>query len=357
MTTNAARSVPAAWTAVALFATVLAPIGGAGIATAADSVVPTENRVANLSRQSSADGSKIVDMSTTDGHAFRVQVYSAAMDRNILVEVQRSRSAGPAPTLYLLNGGGGGEDAATWRRQTDVLDYLARKSVNVVQPVGGKFSYYTDWAKTDPVLGVNKWRTFLTEELPPLVDARFRGNGVNAIAGLSMAATSVLQLATARPDLYRSVAAYSGCPHVSDRAGHSLIEMVVGAGGGDVNNMYGPADSPAWADNDPYVHADRLRGKSIFISSGSGLPGVHDNINDPHLVAPGLGALVNQVAIGGAIENVTHQCTVDFEHRLNLLGIPATFDIDENGSHSWGYWQDMFKKSWPVLAAGLGIAA
>ena len=46
------------------------------------------------------------------------------------------------------------------------------KHVNVVMPVGGKFSMYTDWNADDPVLGRNKWQTYLTKELPAAVNAR-----------------------------------------------------------------------------------------------------------------------------------------------------------------------------------------
>ncbi|MCX0269630.1 esterase family protein, partial [Nocardia zapadnayensis] len=41
--------------------------------------------------------------------------------------------------------------------------------------------------------------------------------------------------------------------------------------------------------------------------------------------------------------------------RLDSLGIPATFNFRDSGTHSWGYWEDEFKVSWPVLARGLGI--
>ncbi|MDJ0114615.1 alpha/beta hydrolase-fold protein, partial [Rhodococcus erythropolis] len=77
----------------------------------------------------------------------------------------------PRPTLYLLNGAGGGEDRATWQRQTDVNEFFADKNVNVVTPLEGAFSYYTDWVNDDPSLGRQKWQTFLTQELPPVIDA------------------------------------------------------------------------------------------------------------------------------------------------------------------------------------------
>ncbi len=54
----------------------------------------------------------------------------------------------------------------SWYNNTDVTNFFADKHVNVVLPVGGKYSMYTDWDADDPVLGRNKWQTFLTRELP-----------------------------------------------------------------------------------------------------------------------------------------------------------------------------------------------
>ncbi|MFZ2178669.1 MAG: alpha/beta hydrolase-fold protein, partial [Rhodococcus sp. (in: high G+C Gram-positive bacteria)] len=134
-----------------------------------------------------ADGSALDHITTVDDRRLTVHVYSAAMDDVIPLEVIRpADSSVPRPTLYLLNGAGGGEDSATWQARTDVVSFFADKNVNVVTPVGGAFSYYTDWKQRDPVLGLQKWTTFLTRELPPIVDATLGTTGMNAIVGLSM---------------------------------------------------------------------------------------------------------------------------------------------------------------------------
>ena len=61
------------------------------------------------------------------------------------------------------------------------------------------------------------------------------------------------------------------------------------------------------------------------------------------------------VALGGLIEAGVNACTHHLQQRLDQLNIPATYDYTPTGTHSWGYWQDAFEKSWPVLASGLGI--
>ncbi|MFC6010562.1 alpha/beta hydrolase [Nocardia lasii] len=303
------------------------------------------------------DGSR-GEVTSVDGRQVSVRIHSAAMGRDVAVTVQRPADTSvPRPSLYLVNGAGGGEDTATWSRNTDVVDFLADKNVNVVMPVGGAWSYYTDWHAPDPTLGVNKWRTFFLDELPVVIDTMFDTTGRNAIAANSMTATSVLQLAIARPGLFASVAAYSGCAQISDPVGRRFVDVVVATGGGNAANMYGPPGDPAWAANDPVVHAEGLRGTKLYVSNGNGLPGEFDKLGDPHLITWGPVGLANQVVIGGVIEAATNWCTRNLQQRLADLDIPATFDLSTQGTHSWGYWQKAFKNSWPLLAEGMEIPA
>ncbi|MFE5475263.1 alpha/beta hydrolase [Nocardia sp. NPDC056541] len=326
---------------------------GNGLADGRDPIVEAKKLLAT---PTTANGSNIIS-SRVDDRNLTMLVFSAAMNKGITVKVQRPKDASvPRPALYLLNGAGGGEDRATWWQNTDVGDFLATKDVNVVMPIGGAWAYYTDWQQDDPALGRNKWRTFLLDELPPLVDAALGTNGVNAIAANSMTATAVLQLAEAKPGFYQSVAGYSGCAQISDPIGKQFTKLVVETyGGGDVGNMYGADDDPAWVANDPVVHAEKLRGTRLFVSDASGLPGPHDRIDDPYMMNPTPFGLANQLVVGGIIEAAVNWCTRNLESRLDELGIPATFDRQASGTHSWGYWRDAFYRSWPVLAAGLGL--
>ncbi|MFD3459007.1 alpha/beta hydrolase [Nocardia fluminea] len=308
--------------------------------------------------QSVTVGGSRAEVTSIEGRQVTVRIHSAAMGREISVKVQRPADTSvPRPSLYLVNGAGGGEDTATWEQNTDVVDFLAGKDVNVVMPIGGAWSYYTDWREPDPMLGVNKWRTFFLDELPALVDTMFATTGKNAIAANSMTATSVLQLAIAKPGLFRSVAAYSGCAQISDPVGRQFVNVVVGTGGGDASNMYGPPGDPAWVANDPVVNAEGLRGTKLYVSNGNGLPGEFDKLGDSHLVTWGPVGLANQIVVGGVIEATTRWCTKNLQNRLEELDIPATFDLSTQGTHSWGYWQKAFKNSWPLLAEGMEIPA
>ncbi|GAA4487002.1 alpha/beta hydrolase family protein [Rhodococcus olei] len=332
-------------------------VGRIAAATAALTVLPLLGvgavaNAADVPQAVAANGSKLERIDGS-GRQVTAYVHSVSMDKTIPLKIQLpADTSAPRPTLYLLNGAGGGEDSATWQRRTDVASFFSDKNLNVVTPVGGAFSYYTDWQKDDPKLGRNKWTTFLTQELPPIIDAAFKGNGVNSLAAISMTGTSVLNLAIDAPGLYKSVAAYSGCAETSTEAGRAYIKLVVESrGGGDTENMWGPENDPQWIANDPVINAEKLRGTQLYVSSGNGLPGAHDNLEETGSPS----ALANQVLLGGAIEGATLLCTNNLFKRLNQLNIPATFDFRPNGTHSWGYWEDDLHKSWPFLANSLGI--
>ncbi len=314
--------------------------------------------VAALGGVAAADGPKesAVTSVVEDGQVWHLKVYSAAMNSEISVDVQRPvDQSKPAPNLYLLSGLDAGLGTANWRDQTTVLAGLAHKQVNVIQPIGGKGSYYADWVKPDPKLGVNKWQTFFTEELPPLLDQTLHSTGLNALAGVSTSGTSVLHLAEVAPGLWKSVAAYSGCAQIADPMGRRFLSLAVETwAGGDLNNMYGPPDSPVWAANDPVVNAEKLRGTPLYISSGSGLA-VSADVDWYEHDAPGPQGMVNLI-VGMAIEAGTDACTNNLKAKLDSLGIPATFDFNSVGTHRWKYWEDTFWQSWPMLAHSMEIA-
>lgn len=298
----------------------------------------------------------VVDSSEIADRTYSVQVWSPSMDRPIGLTVFRAVDPDlPAPTLYLLNGAAGGDGGSSWFDRTDIREFFSDKQVNIVVPVGGAASYYTDWYRDDPVLGRNMWSTFLARELPPVVDSEFGGNGTNSIAGISMAGTSVLQLAIANPGVYRGVASYSGCASTSDPLGRAYVKSVVEMrGGGNTFNMWGPDSDPAWTENDAYVNAEKLRGTQIYISSGSGLPGPLDVIDGPD-VAGSPTKLVEQLAVGALIESATDRCSLQMQDRLESLAIPATYRFRDTGTHSWGYWQGDLHDSWPLLASAMGV--
>ncbi|WP_107653950.1 alpha/beta hydrolase [Nocardia suismassiliense] len=312
--------------AVAVLTLALALLGPAAIGPATASAAQIE-RVDNLSPTRAA-----------------VFIDSPAMGRTVQVQVLHPAGGGPRPAYYLLDGLDPGRTQSTWTNATDAERFFAGSNVNVVLPVGGQASYYTDWAADDPQFGRYQWETFLTEELPPLIDGWFNGNGVNAIGGLSMGGNAAFILAARKPWLYRAVAGYSACPDTGLATGGVMFSIA--NRGGNPLNMWGAPGSPAWAEHDPALLAERLRGKTIYLSSGTGIPGQHELEIKPQLA--------ENIFLGGPVEVGINTCVVAFEQRLRSLGIPARIDYSATGTHSWSYWQDTLHASWPTIAPAIG---
>ncbi len=294
----------------------------------------------------SPDGSHIDHTAPIDARRSLVYVYSAAMNRVIALDVLRAPDdSAPRPTLYLLDGAedGVGSDGreTSWDTKTDLIGFTADKNVNVVTVLDGRYSYYTDWRADDPILGRNKWTTFLTRELPPVIDAAYGTSGRNAIAGVSMSATSVLALAEAAPGLYDSVGSFSGCAQTSTDPGRRYVQAVVASGGGNPWNIWGVDGSPAWVANDPSIDANlqKLRGVNLYISAGSG----------------GADASGRTPPSGGMLESVVEECTRHLEASTTRLGVPATYQYVPGGQHAWPYWQRVLHAAWPGFARSLGI--
>ncbi|MRH86083.1 esterase family protein [Nocardia sp. SYP-A9097] len=267
------------------------------------------------------------------------------MDRTVDVQILLPAvRETPRPTLYMLDGRSAAPDANNWAAKGGALRFFADKNVNVVFTLGGPASYYTDWQHADPKLGTNRWETFLTRELPPLLDAGFGGNGVNGLTGVSMGAEAAMMLAARHPELYRAVGAHSGCYAMSSEFGQAQARAVIGTFGGDPDNMFGPSGDPRWAEHDVVNQAEALRGKTIYLSSGSGIPGEYDGPTNP-----------DAIMFGGPLEAGADMCTRQLADRLTQLGIPAMVDRRLTGTHSWPYWADELPHSWPTISAGLGI--
>ena len=113
-------------------------------------------------------------------------------------------SAGSPPVLYLLHGLS--DDDTIWLRRTSIERYVAPLGLAVVMPQVHR-SYYTDEA-----YGGRYW-TFLSEELPQLVDTFFRlstDRRDTFVAGLSMGGYGAIKWALRQPHRFAAAASLSG---------------------------------------------------------------------------------------------------------------------------------------------------
>ena len=270
------------------------------------------------------------------------------------------------PTLYVLNGGDGGEGSANWIMQTPMIDFYKEKNVNVVVPMEGKFSYYSDWVNDKKNLGGKQmWETFLTKELPPVIEKELQANDKRAITGMSMSATTVLLYAQHHPGFYDAIGSFSGCAQTTKDMGLIAIGLTLDRASSNVNEMWGNGEAfqPGFADapidnylqyNDALINAEKLRGQTMYISNASGLSGRWDYWSSPR--TKGNSAAMAEVeVVGGVIEGATNYCTHQLKAKLDKAGIPAEWNFRPTGTHQWGYWEDDMHLSWPTLAKGMGI--
>ncbi|MFI6871575.1 alpha/beta hydrolase [Nocardia sp. NPDC050406] len=284
----------------------------------------------------------------------RLHIVSAAMRRVVPVDVLRGTGPAPRPTLYLLDGVEA-EPTSDWLTQGGAREFFAGKPVDVVLTSGGVGSMYSDWQRYDDKLGLNRWETFLTEELPPIVEDYLGSDGRRAIAGVSMGAQGAMMLAQRNPGRYLAVAGLSGCYSTADDLGRAITRITVGSRGGDVDNLWGPPTSPEWAAHDSLLGAESLRGTTIYLSAASGLPGVPDLAAISR--APDILDALRTAGGGIALEAGARSCTERFAARLAELGIPATVYYAQDGLHAWPDFAAQLGPAWQTIAGALGVPA
>lgn len=283
-----------------------------------------------------ANGVSVVDnRAVTDTHSI-LDVYSPSMNKVISNDILRPAAGGILPTLYLLNGALGNEDGVGWLNNSSIAEFFADKNVTVAMPIGGRFSFYTDWQGPDPVLGEYKWQTYLTEELPRAIEQTFGSTGRAGVAGLSMSGGPALDLAARSPERFDAAASLSGCPAPSNPLATIGISAMIAGGLNNPFNMWGPPGSPAWRDHDPAVNVEKLRGTAVYVSASAGRPGPVDRI--PVGAVPPFGGI--------AVEALVNYCTSLFVDALHRSGVPATISMRGTGAHTWPLFEDQLREAW-----------
>jgi S-formylglutathione hydrolase FrmB len=267
----------------------------------------------------------------------KVSVYSPAMNKVVVNDVFKAPKPG-APVFYLLPGIDGGDDIAgggiapgakSWFGMTDIQGFFANKNVNVVSPLGGQFSWYTDWVG-DPS---RQYQTYMTRELPPLLNAQYDTNGKNAVGGLSSTGGTALDYAIQAPGQYRAVGSYSGMPSVDPQQ----VSFTLMSGGASADAMWGPPGGPLWAAHDPASNVEKLRGVAVYAAaSASGGVGEVDRLPE------GFGPNIT----GGLIERMVADSTKRFADAAAAAGVPVTYVVRPDGSHTWGLFESEMQESW-----------
>lgn len=285
-------------------------------------------------------------------HRLALFVRSAAMpDELIQVQLLLARDwfanpEGTFPTVWALDGMRASDLANGWTLEANALDFFADKNVNVVLPVGGETSFYTDWQQENN--GKNyKWETFLTQELMPLLKEAFRANDRAAIFGPSMGGTAAVNLAAHHPELFQFAGSFSGYLDTTTTGMPGAISAAMEeVGGYDATAMWGAYSDPAWSYNDPKQNLDNLHNTLLYVSAGSG--------KDDYGQAGSVATRESNYA-GKGLEVLSRMTTQTFVNKAKDANVNVITAFRDSGVHDWPYWQFELGQAWPYMAQALGL--
>ena len=229
----------------------------------------------------------------------------------------------------------------SWFGFTDLQGFFANKNVNVVSPLGGQFSWYTNWVNDRS----KQYQTYMTQELPPLINAEYKTNGKNAVGGLSSTGGTAVDYADSGAGRLPAVGSYSGFLTPSD--GTPEVALTLMGGGANADAMWGPPGGPLWVAHDPSKNVAKLKGVAVYVgASASGGAGRRRQ------AAPRLGDNFT----GGFIERIVADSTRVFADDAAAAGVPVTYIVRPDGSHTWGLFESEMQESWNLtIGPALGV--
>jgi S-formylglutathione hydrolase FrmB len=196
--------------------------------------------------------------------------------------------------------------------------------------------------------GQPEWETFHVHQFIPWIDGNQRTVAARrgrAIAGLSQGGFCSLSYAVRHPDLFTSVAGFSGAAEIDrDPTAIALVTPVIeatasGLDGAGPDDMFGPrvTNELNWQAHDPGTLSTNLRGMQIALWTGNGQPGPLDSGPSN----PG----------AEAIEAGVFQLNQLFHSHLVDEGIPSIYRYYGNGTHTWPYWaRDLREYVGPLMS-------
>jgi len=167
------------------------------------------------------------------------------------MDVMRTQKK-PLPVLYLLHGLS--DDHTRWMRQTRIEQYAEKYRIAIVMPAVAR-SFYTDMDS-----GAGKYFTFVSEELPRVMESYFplsKKREDRFAAGLSMGGYGAMKLGLRLPDRYGAIASLSGALEM-ERDYHRP------RGGGEaefvheLNGIFGSEEELLSSDNNLSLVAEKL---------------------------------------------------------------------------------------------------
>ncbi|WP_291475421.1 alpha/beta hydrolase-fold protein [Corynebacterium sp.] len=279
-----------------------------------------------------------IHSSNMPGRTMQVQIHLA---RDWYKDPERT-----FPSLWQLGPLYSREDESAWSYSTDAVSFYSDKNVNVVMPIGGGGTFYSDWVNDVDGKPI-KWESFLMDELIPILKTQWRTNDKRGINGLSMGGTSAAVLAARHPDKFNFMASFSGYLDTTSVGMPQLFGMIDKEAGYDVTDMWGPYYSRQWREHDPKLLVRGMKGMGIYVAAGNGFTGAHDN--------PGVLPSVPADLRSATMESMARVTSQSFVNAAKVAGVDVTTRWRPTGTHIWPYWTHEMKESWPMAARYLGL--
>lgn len=205
------------------------------------------------------------------------------------------------PVLYLLHGLS--DDDTIWTRRTSIERYASNLGLAVVMPQVGR-SFYCD-----EVHG-NRYWTFLSEELPALVNSSFNVSSCREdtfVAGLSMGGYGAFKWALRQPWRFAAAAALSGSLDIAKpEREHALPDLF--------RTIWGEGRRPANTDDDLLT-----------------------------LMARAEIADLPALWVGCGTEDFLLPDTHRFLHAAHERGVHVTHELPPGG-HEWSLWDEQIRR-------------
>jgi S-formylglutathione hydrolase FrmB len=297
-------------------------------------------------------GLQVLNVTQFDERDYNISVLSPDLGRpiNIRILVPTAYADHPEqhyPVLYLFHGTSG--RASDWVQAGDAAATTAPYQLITVMPeVGfngdGGF-WFTNWVDQTTSHGPSQFEDYLIDSLVPWVDLNLRTivtRDGRAVAGLSQGGYGSTEMAARHPDMFVSVASFSGAPEIERdpevfAGAVAVIEAIeVGQDGvAPFSELGNPVlDQINWAGHDPATLMTNLRGMSIDLWNGMGVDGPYDSSPNP---------------AASGIEFATYESTQHFYDHLVAEGIPAFYDNYIFGTHSFPYWARDLRAYVPMM--------
>lgn len=253
------------------------------------------------------------------------------------VKVRAWTRPGNYKTVIMLDGMRAQYDYSGWEINTNIQE-MVRSGVNVIEPIGGPASFYSDWDAPSNFNGQPyryRWNCVITKSLVSKLDSmNLRGpSGRYAIMGLSSGGNSALTIAAHNRHNFDRAASLSGYNWLTApgmRTALRLAMLDVAPAPFNIDAMWGAPWSPRWQYHDPFKNINRMHGMKVYIGSGNGLFGKYNALPN----------VIDDLTKGSTLELLAFTQAKAFEAAAFVQGLPL-MTYYARGTHAWGYWQDM----------------